>query len=115
MLIDECFCNLSSNSQQKAEAVFLYEQSFAFLWSCYKILLQRNTVSLCYERVPLYKIAEYFFQNVMMIDEAEDALVFGNQSPKRKAQEVPQSPGPDRKRKPGVSRVCCVFVFDREI
>ncbi|XP_076454047.1 integrator complex subunit 6-like isoform X2 [Babylonia areolata] len=36
----------------------------------------------------------------MMVDEAEDAL-FGNQSLKRKTQEAPASPGPDRKRKPG--------------
>ena len=40
-------------------------------------------------------------QNMMMIDEADDAMVFGNQSPKRKVPEAPASPGPGRKRKPG--------------
>ncbi|KAK7499193.1 hypothetical protein BaRGS_00009453 [Batillaria attramentaria] len=39
-------------------------------------------------------------QNMLMIDEAEDAVVFGNQSPKRKTSES-MSPGPGRKRKPG--------------
>ena len=38
---------------------------------------------------------------MMMIDEADDAMVFGNQSPKRKVPEAPASPGPGRKRKPG--------------
>lgn len=39
-------------------------------------------------------------QNMLMIDEAEDAVVFNTQSPKRKSSES-MSPGPGRKRKPG--------------
>ncbi|PVD18932.1 hypothetical protein C0Q70_21491 [Pomacea canaliculata] len=40
-------------------------------------------------------------QNMLMIDEAEDAVVFGNQSPKRKIVDSQTSLGPGRKRKPG--------------
>ena len=90
---------------EMVQGVLQFRESFCSSGSCFAVqgvVLQFRELFCQDHRDKVKKqILISSLQNMMMIDEADDAMVFGNQSPKRKVPEAPASPGPGRKRKPG--------------